>query len=123
MGATRYSGYGINQVLRGQIAPSLPCYYSTRSSLLTRRHLLLLPWPLLAAPRPLSAPRGGWRLVADEQGLEQFAVGGPPCVVDPAPTRSVPRATTYKTGSPARRSLMRSEERRVGTESGCRERA
>lgn len=75
---------------------------------LTRRSLLLLlPWPLVAAaPAALRAAGDSRRSAAFLQGLEQFALGGPPCAADAATTRSVGRAATYKAGSASRRSLV-----------------
>lgn len=64
---------------------------------LTRRDLLLAPWPLalVAVARADGGPQ-----------LEQFATGGPPCAPNTPVTRAVPRDSTYKAGSPARASLM-----------------
>ena len=64
---------------------------------LTRRDLLLAPWPLVLTA-VLRAERG--------PQLEQFATGGPPCAPNTPVTRVVPRDSTFKAGSPARASLM-----------------
>ena len=64
---------------------------------LSRRRLLIAGWPALLAVSGLSA--------RDRQGLEQFALAGPPCEVNPALTPAVPRDARYRPGSPARRQL------------------
>jgi protocatechuate 3,4-dioxygenase beta subunit len=65
---------------------------------LSRRRLLIAAFPALLVGRGASA-RG-------PQGLEQFALGGPPCAVTGALTPAVARDATYRPGSPERTSLV-----------------
>jgi hypothetical protein len=67
------------------------------SSATSRRRLLQ------AMPLAVAAMVG--RVLA-AQGLEQFALPGPPCAPETKPTPAVPRDATYRSGSPARVSLI-----------------
>ena len=81
----------------GTQAPIPSCYYFTESMPVTRRDLLFALWPIAVVSS----------LRAEEAvQLEQFATGGPPCAPNTPVTRAVPRDATFKTGSPARASLI-----------------
>lgn len=63
----------------------------------SRRRFVILAWPLVMAVGAVRV----WT-----QGLEQFATSEPPCSDDPRVTPAVPRDATYRSGAPARTSLV-----------------